>query len=85
MGAKKSKPKPSAPPPPVNLEKNCPSGYIWCADEGIDEENVCEWMGKVSYGAQGSFKYKNSKYAIQCTSGAFGGDPMKGVGKSCCG
>lgn len=84
MGKKQSKPKPP-PPAPIDVNQNCPFGYEFCAFEGIDAENVCEWTGRTSYGASGSFKYRTAKDAIQCNSGAFGGDPMPGVEKTCCG
>jgi len=64
------------------VRTGAPSGY---ATTCATENGACAFTGfrTVAYGGAGSFTYKSLTGGTACTSAAFGGDPIFGVGKSC--
>ncbi|WP_052313280.1 glycerophosphodiester phosphodiesterase family protein [Terriglobus roseus] len=59
-----------------------PQGYQFCSGEG--DTNGCQFkgLGRVAYGASGSFKYGVFDGGVACTNSVFG-DPKPGATKDC--
>lgn len=57
------------------------SAYKICANEG----QQCSYTGtgRVAFGANGKFEYKNVSRGLACTNAAFGRDPVPGTPKKC--
>jgi hypothetical protein len=58
-----------------------PGGYTSCATD----EATCNVDGtrEVAFGANGAFRFKTITGGTDCTTSAFGGDPLVGVPKNC--
>ncbi len=63
------------------VEDTVDRSWVKCANEGAD----CRVQGtkRVAFGANGKFRYRNIRGAIQCSTNNFGGDPVPYVAKAC--